>query len=341
MQKILIFPKDGLGEAIQIYSLCELIKQYYQTVHKEDVKVYVAEYRLGHLDILRGQKHIDDFYQYDRDDNDLSVKKLLSKVRHHLLKLSSFDRIFFSTNAASHGKSLGIIQMFLDFKSVTLIDATNQNELFSNLPNLDRYQNSLNQKLGVELAPLVPKIYPTKTSLEKAKKFIQEKNLGDFVVIGQGASSILKAIPDETAISLHATLVGKGYSVIYVDGSSIDKSLQFKNSQIRFKSRNIRDIAALISLSSMYWGGDSGLTQIAAALGINTVGLYGPTDLRYKPAGAHVFAVEKSLGCKHRESPCVVCRHKDAKEDGFGACMYWLQENDTVAAIDYFQSRLS
>jgi ADP-heptose:LPS heptosyltransferase len=339
VKKVLIFPNGGIGDAVQIYSVCEQIKNYYRTVCNAEVKVYVAEYNLGHLDILRGQKHLDDFYRYDRVEGFLSARRVFFKVLYHLLKLRSFDKIFFSINPDNLCKSLGIIHKFLDFKSMILIDKNDQQERASGLTNFYRYQKGLNEKLGVALDPVLSKICATKASLLKVQKFIDNNQLENFVVIGQDATSILKAIPDETVITLHETLVGKGYSVVYIGGVWVDKFLKFKNTKTLFKSRNIRDVAALISRSKMYWGGDSGLTHISAAVGVDTVGIYGPTNLNFLPPGENVFAIEKSTACKHRKAPCDICEHKDAQADGFGACMYWLKEQDYLAAIHYFQTR--
>ena len=60
-------------------------------------------------------------------------------------------------------------------------------------------------------------------------------------------------------------------------------------------------IAALLSLSDLYLGNDSGLTHLAAAVGVETVALFGPTDPReWAPRGRRVSVVSRNVEC----SPC-------------------------------------
>jgi ADP-heptose:LPS heptosyltransferase len=51
-------------------------------------------------------------------------------------------------------------------------------------------------------------------------------------------------------------------------------------------------MAGIIARADLFIGHDSGLTHLAAALGVNTVALFGPTDPnRWAPRGRHVSVV--------------------------------------------------
>jgi ADP-heptose:LPS heptosyltransferase len=55
------------------------------------------------------------------------------------------------------------------------------------------------------------------------------------------------------------------------------------------KEETLVNIAALMSACGTYVGNDSGLTHLAAALGLRTVALFGPTDPAiWAPRGSRV-----------------------------------------------------
>ena len=60
-------------------------------------------------------------------------------------------------------------------------------------------------------------------------------------------------------------------------------------------------VAALLSRCDLYLGNDSGITHLAAALGVNTVALFGPTDpAQWVPCGRRVAVISQNVDC----SPC-------------------------------------
>ncbi len=67
------------------------------------------------------------------------------------------------------------------------------------------------------------------------------------------------------------------------------------------RNRPLHEVAQLLSLCRVYVGNDSGITHLAAALGVPTVAIFGPTDPRlWKPVGAQVTIVSPDTEC----APC-------------------------------------
>lgn len=72
-------------------------------------------------------------------------------------------------------------------------------------------------------------------------------------------------------------------------------------------------VAALLSRSALYLGNDSGITHMAAALGVETIALFGPSSpMQWAPRGKKVTVVAKKIAC----SPCgravmKVCPHRE------------------------------
>lgn len=57
-------------------------------------------------------------------------------------------------------------------------------------------------------------------------------------------------------------------------------------------------VSALLSRSAVYLGNDSGISHLAAACGVRTVALFGPSDDRqWAPRGEKVVIVRRILGC--------------------------------------------
>lgn len=60
-------------------------------------------------------------------------------------------------------------------------------------------------------------------------------------------------------------------------------------------------VASLLSRCDFYLGNDSGVTHLAAALGVRTAALFGPTDpVQWAPRGKKVMVISQNVEC----SPC-------------------------------------
>jgi ADP-heptose:LPS heptosyltransferase len=94
----------------------------------------------------------------------------------------------------------------------------------------------------------------------------------------------------------------------------------------------IRQLAALLKRSRLYVGTDSGPMHLASALGVPTVGLFGPADpARFGPYQAPAKTVRRALPC----SPCGVpfCRFKTVE------CMTSIDVPEVLDAIDLVTRR--
>jgi ADP-heptose:LPS heptosyltransferase len=70
--------------------------------------------------------------------------------------------------------------------------------------------------------------------------------------------------------------------------------------------------AALLAQSDVYLGNDSGITHLAAAVGVRTVALFGPSDLdQWAPRGDKVTAISRNVDCSPCEIPVMKgCPHR-------------------------------
>lgn len=67
------------------------------------------------------------------------------------------------------------------------------------------------------------------------------------------------------------------------------------------RNLSLSQVTALLAHSDLYLGNDSGISHLAAAVGVRTVALFGPSDARqWAPRGNQVTVLSRELNC----SPC-------------------------------------
>ena len=73
------------------------------------------------------------------------------------------------------------------------------------------------------------------------------------------------------------------------------------------RNLELKNLAALLARSDLYLGNDSGVSHLAAALGVETVVLFGPSNVaRWEPRGKHITVVTQNVDC----APCAVSTMK-------------------------------
>lgn len=87
-------------------------------------------------------------------------------------------------------------------------------------------------------------------------------------------------------------------------------------------------LAPLLARCHLYIGNDSGVTHLAAALGVETIALFGPTDpSQWAPLGERVTVITRRVSC----SPCAdsvrkQCSHRE--------CLTGLSPSDVLIRIE-------
>jgi ADP-heptose:LPS heptosyltransferase len=123
------------------------------------------------------------------------------------------------------------------------------------------------------------------------------------IIIHPGAGSIRKRWPLANFLELAAGLENRGLKPQFVCGpAELDL-------MVKIQSRNRRghtfieltDLADWIESAGAYIGNDSGVSHLAAFLGLPGVVIFGPSDpARWKPPGPEVKMVRPELDCQ----PC-------------------------------------
>jgi heptosyltransferase-2 len=88
-------------------------------------------------------------------------------------------------------------------------------------------------------------------------------------------------------------------------------------------------VAAILKASAAYLGNDSGITHLAASLGLPTVAIFGPTDPAiWGPKGPGV----RIIGGKNSCSPC----SSDARSECFRQCLERIEPDSVIDALSPF-----
>lgn len=102
----------------------------------------------------------------------------------------------------------------------------------------------------------------------------------------------------------------------------------FRRSSLVVHDESLGKVAALLSRCDLYLGNDSGLTHLAAALGVPSAALFGPSDpVQWAPRGRRVIVARQDVAC----SPCSdyerkVCPHR--------RCLTEFEPDEVIAKLE-------
>jgi ADP-heptose:LPS heptosyltransferase len=89
----------------------------------------------------------------------------------------------------------------------------------------------------------------------------------------------------------------------------------------------LAELAALIARSDLYLGNDSGISHLAAAVGIPTLALFGPSNVKqWRPQGERVRIINRMLEC----APCAVAAMKHC---GHRSCLSALEPAEVIQQL--------
>lgn len=165
---------------------------------------------------------------------------------------------------------------------------------------IDRSKHKVEQAaqvMGLKTPP-APVIFPTEAQNDKAKGFIADGT--PVLGVGPAANWAGKTWPTDRFVDLVSALTAKDGILpearVAVFAAPGEEDVAYKLLETIPKNRRIDVIAktdpgtaaATLARCTMYVGNDSGLMHCAAAAGVPTVGLFGPSYPHlYSPWGAH------------------------------------------------------
>lgn len=189
-------------------------------------------------------------------------------------------------------------------------------------PNIERDMDAI-RALGISAAQgQLPRIFLQPEEYNKAKTTLKQMELSyPLLTLGLGASRPAKMWPPDWFASLAVSWVketsGSVLAIIgareeqlgqnFIDAVQSNTTDDKTRSKIRvFPPHPIREAAALLGLSSIFAGNDSGPKHLAISLGTPTVSMFGPDEpmeWHPYPGDLHPYFFVENLPCRRSNSP--------------------------------------
>ena len=137
-----------------------------------------------------------------------------------------------------------------------------------------------------------------KSDLQTAKEILTQANIdlnSKLVIIHPGSGGKHKCWPIDNYLALAEQLRKKNHEVAFLLGPAEVERLtksdlaRIKNAAPTLTDLSLNQLCALFTHTSAFIGNDSGITHLAAAMGLKTVAIFITTDpCLYRPLGPHV-----------------------------------------------------
>jgi heptosyltransferase-2 len=157
--------------------------------------------------------------------------------------------------------------------------------------------------LGAEPAPM--RLEPRPDWLQAVGATLREGAREKLAAVCLGSEWATKIWPSSQVAELVRVLADSGFRPVLLGGPrerGIAREISADGRSIDTTGNAVGEALAILSLSSIAVGGDTGLVHAARALGVPTVALFGPTDPGMHLFGPRERAVTLDLPC----SPCSV-----------------------------------
>jgi ADP-heptose:LPS heptosyltransferase len=200
-------------------------------------------------------------------------------------------------------------------------------------------------RYGFPPSEKIPRLFLSEKDKDWGKSFCRVKGLTDeekskAIVVHPGSGSKKKVWPLDRFLELIHYFQGHFNSRILIvlgpaEGPEVQKAfggMEWElglTAPLLVKGLSLLELASVMEGCRLFIGNDSGITHMAAALGIPTIAIFGPSDHKiWFPKGEKVFVVRKELNC----SPCseerfVQCKNLEClREVGVGDVLEGIRE---------------
>jgi ADP-heptose:LPS heptosyltransferase len=168
-------------------------------------------------------------------------------------------------------------------------------------------------QFGLPISEPNPRLHLEDSDREWAKDFWTSKGVdmeerSKVIILHPGSGSKKKVWPLDRFLNLAHTLRDHFDSKILIvlgpaEGPEVHKAFggMGSNSFIQAKGLSLLQLASVMEGCWFFIGNDSGISHMAAALGLPAIAIFGPTDPKvWSPRGEKTFVVRKESHC----SPC-------------------------------------
>lgn len=276
-------------------------------------------------EIMRVNPNLDHVYSYNKNWTAVRSYKFAKKLKLNnyqlginihgnwrtalLLKLISADknigyggrgRGIFLDQEVEKNISSHMIEFYLEF-----LNELQQSQLLPENLKSKKVELNTNKKA-------VPNIVVKEAYKQSVKRKLENLGLENkFVVLNTGGSWKTKRWPEEYFAEIADQLAERGYKILFVGGPSDTERVSYiidkiKNKEMLYNlsgKTSLLELAAILKKAKLMISGDTGPVHVAAAVGSNTVTIFGPSDEeKYAPRGKGKNILIKNIDLDCR--PC-------------------------------------
>jgi len=313
IHRILIRANNWIGDVVMISPAVRAIRE-----HFTHARIAILA-RGWVIDALKGNPYYDDLIPYDREGAHRGVAgrlRLIHRLRHERFDLAIlFQKAF---EAAAFAALAGIparVGYPTDLRRGLLTHPVD-------LPPPDLHHIDVFQRiatfLGCPIRDPLPFFHLDEEDRRKAIDFLAGRSGPFLVALHPGASKPQRGWHADRFARLGTRLADRfGARVLLVGGpadgpllDSIRAGLPAGAVVNMDRGLPIRELAAVLERCRLFIGNDSGPMHVAAALGVPTIGLFGPgSPHRTAPRGPR-----SRVACLWKGYPCSPCRQKFFQE---------------------------
>ena len=332
-RKILVIKLDHLGDVLLATPVFTNLRRTYP---KAEIHALVGGWSVP---VLRNCPDIDRLIPYNapffcRDTQSatpierLRLFKALRQARYELvvdLRTDWLTIVFALFGNARYRLDLATLQVL---SKLGRFQFSGEHEVERNL-DLLRYAQ-------IETSPCTPRFYTTSTDEKKVDALFEALGVRQdtaLVAIHPGSPVALKRWRAERFAAVADWLVAhRSARVVFVGTTAESPTVATVQKQMRYPSENLAgkttfsELAEVLRRCALFIGNDSGPMHLAAAVGTQTVGLYGPGNpARFGPVGTHCWTIRQ-------EQNCPPCMSETCKFGGEG-CMKEIEVADVIQVV--------
>ncbi len=347
IKKILFIKSGAIGDVLMTTPLIRGVRRRFPNA---EITYFVGEWS---KDVLKNNKNVDKVISFP---DDIIFKKKLLKLKKLSKKLSkeNFDLCFvldwsylaglFGYICAPNAVRIGFArgkEGFAHSIGIPYGDKKHDSEYYLDMARAISATDVDKKDVSMEL-------FLSEPDKKFASNFVKKRKMGGKIIgIAPGGASnpgqtvLLKRWPCERYIELCSLILEKTDAKIIFFGSkddfdaikAVEKKVKIKKERERrvFDASgrcSIHESAALMKKCKVFVTNDSGAMHIAAAAGVPTISIFGPTNpVKLAPLGKKHKYLWSKINCVpcYKNGSYAKCRHKK--------CMYAIKAADVFYAV--------
>lgn len=303
MKRILVVEVNWLGDAVLTTPIFKAIKQLYPHSY---VAVMAVERVAG---IFEDSPYIDEVILFDERGKEKSLFSRMDFVKR--LKSKKFDTVFLVHRSFTRALVclLAGIKERIGYRRWKNLSVLTKKIAQPKIPlHRGDYYFYLFEQSGIKIKDKTPETFIPKRKRERIDVFLREPKMRHSYLVGINPSANweLKQWPQENFARLCDRLIKELNCGIFLVGKDEDKELvekvitKMQQEPYNFCGKtDLEELGALIERMALFVSNDSGPAHLAAALGTNTLVLFGPTSPQITaPWGQAVRIIQNTTECK-------------------------------------------